>query len=58
MSTIQFVSASVADSHSRDELSQAVTKFWEVEEPLERKRIFSGKKTDFLCRGEKSARTL
>ena len=41
VSSIQIVSARVAASQVKDELSQAVTRFWEVEEPLERKQTLS-----------------
>ena len=41
VSTIQIVSARVASSQPKDELTQAVTRFCEAEKPLERKQVFS-----------------
>ena len=41
VSNVQIVRTKVADSQARDELSVAVTKFWEVEEPPARTQVFS-----------------
>ena len=41
MSSVQMVRTEVADSQARDELSVAVTRFWESEEPPARTQVFS-----------------
>ena len=41
VSNVQIVRTKVADSQARDDLSLAVIKFWEVEEPPARTQIFS-----------------
>ena len=41
VSSIQVVTARVEAKQVKDELSQAVTQFWEVEEPLERQQVLT-----------------
>ena len=41
VSSIQIVNTRVAASQEKDDLSQAVKQFWEVEEPLERQQLLS-----------------